>query len=451
MLFMDEQHKIFLKFVAASLGGTPVKISDMPDFWRQGDDRSSRQNCFSEAEGTVGKRFVYFSEIAKIAKEQAVTALIYDYLLEQNDPSMPRLQKKTMQMQLINMAGMYYRMVNFVRRLQRMLDQLCIQGCILKGVGLGQYYPKEELRKAGDVDVYVPVPADFEKLCSYLCGHGFEEEGTVTDHHRTFYQYENGIRMELEVHKKTINSQQSAVFNRAVEHIYAPFAKKGATGFSKSVYLGGSVEVLPLEENLFYLLLHMLQHFLSGGMGIRMLCDWALIWQQETVNVPRFFSFVHETGIVGFTYMITGICVCYLGLPMKAVPWMEGHMPSQVNMQAFLKDIFDGGEFGQKDSARMLAVAADASAVSYLKEFHRQMRLRFRRVGSCPLLWPFLWVCTGVIFVWNNLFLRKTSVRAVIKSAGERGRLLDSLQLFEKGQSKEKVWRDNDEKKRWFS
>lgn len=150
-----------------------------------------------------------------------------------------------------------------------------------KGVGLGAYYPKEELRKVGDVDLYVPIPEEFERFCRILKEQGFQQEKTMADHHLSFFSVSSGIKFELEIHKKPINSQENANFNREVDRIFALFTKVGNYQFPEVHIINGAIPVLPAEEMVFYLLLHMLQHFLSGGMGLRMLCDWVVIWRKK--------------------------------------------------------------------------------------------------------------------------------------------------------------------------
>ncbi len=200
--------------------------------------------------------------------------------------------------------------------------------------------------------------------------------------------------------------------------------------------MNGTISVLPIEENIFYLLLHMLQHFLSGGMGLRMLCDWVMIWrkkgQKPNFSLEKYLSFIRQSKIEGFHYMVTGLCITFLGLSLQEVPWMEGHMPRKEVMDLFLNDIFHGGEFGEKDKSRMLILLEKPRFFVYLKEFHRQMQLRFQKAGKFPILWPFLWLASFVIFFYNNKFLRKTSLSQILKGTEERSRLLEEITLFKK-------------------
>lgn len=415
---MTEVQELFLNILSAALAGRQAEeVFTGRDFWQ------------TEA----GKQGVSWQELQKIAEEQGMTGFFNDYMLTWEREKIPKPLQGELQKQAFSAAIKYYRLADFAAMVLELVKKQKFHACILKGVGLSAYYPKEELRKAGDVDLYLPVSGEFDAFCALLKKSGFEQEKSITDHHVSFFYVSDGIRFELEVHKKPINSQENKAFNQGVAEIFAPFHEAGNCCFPEVETILGSVPVLPPEQNACYLLLHMLQHFLSGGMGIRMLCDWVVFWKhagQETgFSVDRYLSFIKKCRIEGFHFMITGLCISCLELSLQEVPWMEGNMPEKKAMEAFLKDIFDGGEFGGKDSSRMLITAGPAG---YLKEFHRQMHLRFQKAGKVPVLWPFLWAATGMVFLYNNMFLRKTSARQVLQSASERGRLLQEIQLFKK-------------------
>lgn len=408
---MTKMQMLFLKIAAASLRGERVFCKEMTKkFWLTNSEEVS------------------FKNLQEMIKEQALEGLISDYLLTWELENMPKLLQEVLQRQTVTSAIMYYRMTNFVFMILNFMRKERIHGCILKGVGLSAYYPKEEMRKVGDVDLYIPNLKEFESFCRILKKHGFEQQKSITDHHISFFYIQEGVRLELEVHKKPINSQTNTSFNKAVEKIFEPFSKWNK--FPEVTIINGQIPVLPVEENAFYLLLHMLQHFLNGGMGIRLLCDWVVFFQKETVSSEKFLSFLKQSKIEGFAYMVTGICITFLGLSKKRVPWLEGHMPKERDMELFLKDIFDGGEFGGQDRSRMLIPIKPLSLFTYFKELHRQMRLRFHRAGRVFILWPLLWLITGIIFIYNNRHLRNTSTKEIIKSAKERSQLLESLKLF---------------------
>lgn len=414
---MTQVQKLFLAILSASL---------KPECQEQSKELSK----------LLEKTSISWQALCQIAKEQALSLLLYDYILTYSFEILTKEEQKKIQNQVMTAAVMYYHMVNFVFKVLSLAKQEGISCCILKGIGLSAYYPKEELRKTGDVDLYIPNLEEWERFCKILKSQGFKQEKTIADHHISFFYIISGIRFELEVHKRPINRQENKEFNKEIDKIFASFANKNYCNFSEIMIMNGTIPVLPIEENIFYLLLHMLQHFLSGGMGLRMLYDWVVIWrkkgQEPNFCLEKYLSFIRQSKIEGFHYMVTGLCITFLGLSLQEVPWMEGHMPRKEVMDLFLNDIFHGGEFGEKDTSRMLILLEKPRFFVYLKEFHRQMQLRFQKAGKFPILWPFLWLASFVIFFYNNKFLRKTSLSQILKDTEERSRLLEEITLFKK-------------------
>ena len=101
-------------------------------------------------------------------------------------------------------------------------------------------------------------------------------------------------------------------------------------------------------------------------------------------------------------------------------------------IEALLQDVMTGGEHGKYDSTRMLVTSRAPSIGTYLWELHRQMKRRFKKLGKIFLLWPILWVLTGVIYVYNNITLRNVSTRTLMASNKKRNQLVQKLDIFEK-------------------
>ena len=96
-----------------------------------------------------------------------------------------------------------------------------------------------------------------------------------------------------------------------------------------------------------------------------------------------------------------------------------------------LAEILNAGEGGAADQNRMALVLGDGLLGAF-RELHRHMKRRFHRLSKIWLLWPVLWLITGVCFVWNNHFVRKVDTRAVLDTAQERKKLADTMHLFKK-------------------
>ena len=197
----------------------------------------------------------------------------------------------------------------------------------------------------------------------------------------------------------------------------------------------------------FYLLLHMLQHFLRAGFGLKLLCDWVVFWKKGMPGEEQqlYKKLITESGLKGFSDVVTAACVEYLGLPEENVSFLKSNLKEDTAevsgkgvrtagdtlQAAFLRDVLDSEEFGKTSEDRMVAVRGSGFG-AYTREFHHQMHLNFPRAGKYFLLWPLLWCMTLVQFLRNNRKIRHTSVRAVLENAKSRGELVKRLFLFEK-------------------
>ncbi len=49
-------------------------------------------------------------------------------------------------------------------------------------------------------------------------------------------------------------------------------------GCEMTEIMGYRIPVCTRTQEAYYLLVHMLQHFLRAGFGIKLLCDWVVFW-----------------------------------------------------------------------------------------------------------------------------------------------------------------------------
>lgn len=322
-----------------------------------------------------------------------------------------------------------------------LLREADVPVALLKGTATSAYYPVPELRKSGDVDLYLLKEGDLPKARALFLAHGMTVKEEQHSLHHLVMQTAEGIVVEL--HTLIAEPFDNAAMNTYLEKCRELFA---AHTEEKEI-MGVTLPVLTGACHAYELLLHMLQHFLRAGFGLKLLCDWVVFWKKGVSGEEQqlYERLITESGIKGFSDVVTAVCVEYLGLPEKNVSFMKsgpkedttevpatGEQTAGDTLQAaFLRDVLDSEEFGKTSEDRMVAVRGSGFG-AYTREFHHQMHLNFPRAGKYFLLWPLLWCMTLVRFLWNNRKIRRTSVKAVIKSAGERGELVKRLFLFEK-------------------
>lgn len=193
--------------------------------------------------------------------------------------------------------------------------------------------------------------------------------------------------------------------------------------------MGLSLPVLDTAYHAYELLMHMLQHFLRSGFGLKLLCDWVVFWNREAEQLERekYLRLVEESGTKGFSDAITLVCCQYLGLKKSKVQWME--LKEYPDVEEILLETLEAEAFGKSSEERMVALRGTGAA-DYIREFHHQMLLNFPRQGKYVFLWPPLWGITLIRFIRNNRRLRNISSLEIIRKAGNRGKLTKKMNLF---------------------
>ena len=170
----------------------------------------------------------------------------------------------------------YYQIEQFTRRIADLFDTNNISYILLKGISLAAFYPVPEYRKLGDVDIYINDKEMFNRASALLLANGYKKDDEISDHHQG-YLYKvpkTGRTMILELHYRIVGLYQYAPANKIVD---AVFASGTFTPIMQKVN-DRSYSVLPPTEYTFYMIHHMLKHYLYSGFGIRLLCDFCLLY-----------------------------------------------------------------------------------------------------------------------------------------------------------------------------
>lgn len=331
--------------------------------------------------------------------------------------------RKAVQQEARGIVLQSYRLLFTCRAVVGQLEQAGISAAVLKGVAAAGAYPEPELRKAGDVDLLVE-PGQLEASCRALEKAGCRVAERQPALHHVVLQTAEGI--EVEVH-----SMLAEPFDN--EQINEYLRRKMSECFEHVVHrevMGVEFPVLDYGYHAYELLLHMLQHFLRSGFGLRFLCDWVVMWRQDVPEVSRrkYLELVRESRIKGFSDMVTKACCQYLGLEKERVDWME--IPVQINAEGFMREVLEAEEFGKSSGERMVMLRKPGLA-GYVWEFHHQMHLNFPKAGRWIPLWPVLWIVTLVRFLRNNRKVRGVSGRTILRKAAERSRVMEQMKLWE--------------------
>lgn len=307
-------------------------------------------------------------------------------------------------------------------RLTTLLETEGITAVTLKGYAVSRLYPVPEFRKTTDVDLFFSCEDDARRAGKILLENGFKYSEKWHANHHFILNSDKNEKVELhtawtdELKDKRLNHYIKCIQKESMAHC-APINLKGARLY-----------IYDTAYQAFYLTVHMFQHFVGGGFGLRNLCDWVVLWKNCDDEKARndFLKMVYDSGLAKFSKAVTSVCTEYLGLSLKKSPFKPDALSDKNLTDEFLRDILDAGEFGCSEPERMVGMEGN-SPMSYVKEFHHQMHINFPKAGKAAILWPFLWIATLIRFLNNNRKLNRAPVSMIMKKAGSRGKLVKRL------------------------
>lgn len=362
--------------------------------------------------------------LADIARKHSVWSLLYDIVIDA--PSLPGelgldIEKTSRQTVLQS-----YRLLFLTKYVISLLRAHKIPAVVLKGVSAAAAYPVPELRKSGDVDVLVLCGKKRQQEADKLMRKaGMVPAAVQYTNYHVVYKSPDGI--EIEIHYEMTRKLQDRRFNEAV----VKSMKNAAKYRIRREIMGVALPVFNHPYQAYELLLHMMQHFLFAGFGLRLLCDWVVLWNREEWTEEEkalFWRLTGDCGIRNFVQQITAVCVTYLGLDADEISFMD---LSRTNPRQFLEEIFSAEEFGDSAYERMVMMRG-SGLTAYVREFHYQMQINYPKAGKIFLLWPGLWTLTLFRFIKNNRNIRHVSTLEVLKEAGRRSKFMENVKIFDR-------------------
>ena len=375
------------------------------------------------------------------AERHKILPLLYPVLEKQpvSEAQMTQIQAGSQKVVLQS-----YHLLFFSKYVLNLLKENQIPAVLLKGASAAMYYPVPELRKSGDVDILLLDAETLEAAKHILLKNGFTVLEEQTANHHLAMEGPDGI--ELEMHILLAEPFDNERINRYLKKLIP----KMAAHVEHKDIMGVTLPVLSDGYLAFELLLHMLQHFLRSGFGLKLLCDWVVFWNRpvDTAEIKLYLELLREARLVGFSRMITSVCVHYLGLRGSGPDglmlqndriFFAGGLFCVLNPKSvcreFLMEILDAEEFGKSEKDRMVVLRSNRIS-DYIREFHHQMRLNYPKAGKHIWLWPVLWPVTLLRFLYNNKKIRNISTIEILKKAGDRSRLIEQMYLFRRDYTK---------------
>ena len=198
-----------------------------------------------------------WERLLHLAESHAVTAMLYDVLEEQTGTAAciwERVQKSAQITVLSN-----YRLLFLTAYVTDYLGQYGIAAVTLKGAATAVLYPVPEYRKSGDVDLLIPLESEYKRALRLLQQAGFLADEEQLALHHTDLRNAEGISIEL--HHTLADPFENQKVNEYLKNILPEYGNHIVENTAWGVRL-----LQPADAyHAFYLIVHMLQHFLREG------------------------------------------------------------------------------------------------------------------------------------------------------------------------------------------
>ena len=187
------------------------------------------------------------------------------------------------------------------------------QGCrvmVMKGQANGVFYPKPEHRNPGDIDCYL--------FDDYARGNEIaRQEGANVDESWYKHSVINYKGETFENHQYFVHTRDGKRGKRLNKELVEQLKDKSE---ELKVIPGTVVEMPPVQWTAMFLTYHACAHFISEGLRLKQILDWAMFLKehQGDVNWGAFYAFCDRNHLRVFADAMNTIAEKYLGIKVNS-------------------------------------------------------------------------------------------------------------------------------------
>lgn len=228
-----------------------------------------------------------WAQLFRMAHSQGVTGLFIDGVAQGNvRPDNGLWDQWIVHLFCLEQANRYIakRGEAWIKR----LGDAGISASVFKGSSVGAWYPEPLHRSHGDIDVV--INNGWDRLESVLAQEACEPYRSDED--EIILEEQNGLLVE---------------FHRRWEYLYNPWTNRRLQQWCR----GAKPE--DMELYLVCLILHIQRHFLTYGIGLKQVCDVAVMWRRASLDRHRVAFLLQRLDAERFSRLLFGFISIHLG------------------------------------------------------------------------------------------------------------------------------------------
>lgn len=228
-----------------------------------------------------------WEELFRMAHRQAVTGLLIDGVaLDNQRPDQALWDSWVAHLFFLERANRY-----IAQRGEAWIEKLVqagIPATLFKGSSVASWYPEPWHRSHGDVDIV--ITDGWNRLEAFL-----EQDGG------TFYRSQED---EIVLEEK---NRLLVEFHRHWECLYNPLTNRRLQQICRSAQPG--------DKELYFvcLILHIQRHVLTYGVGLKQICDVAVMLRRASLELGKVASLLHRLHAERFSRLLFGFIAVHLG------------------------------------------------------------------------------------------------------------------------------------------
>lgn len=302
----------FFALLQAGIWGQEAKVTDIPQNW---------------------------PEIYNIAQQQSVLGVVFDGINTLPKSKMPKHDILfNWYANVCNIESCNKLVNRDVASLTAYFDKNNIAYRLMKGQGCASFYPNPLHRQSGDIDIFVGEE-QYERAKETIRQKDttIEKESLYDAHFAWGDTMVEMHRMETMFYSQRLNKHLQSICRKEewIESVSITVADKQVMLFNPTF-------------NVYYTFVHLYHHFLQLGVGLRQLCDLALMLKtfEKEIDWVKLQHYLEEIGALRAWNTFYGLATEHMGLKLEHVPyWMTNY--SNKDVQCILADILTVGNFGK--------------------------------------------------------------------------------------------------------
>lgn len=253
---------------------------------------------------------ISWQAVYALARKQGVLAIAFDGLtkLFEHDKEFAKSFPQSLKLQWINatftIEHRYEKQRDVCAELAEKWAEQGVRTLCLKGLAFSTYYPLPNHRECGDFDCY--LYDDYAKGNDIARELGAKIDEGMYKHSEMIYR-----KVMVENHRFIVAVRGG----KKMKNLHRLLDNIARTEERKPIF-DTKIEMPSAMFNALFMMHHSLTHFLSEGIRLRHILDWALFVKREQNNFDwsRFYTLCEEYDMRAFADCVTAIAVDKLGL-----------------------------------------------------------------------------------------------------------------------------------------